>query len=384
MVMTEDVERITRSRRDLPPWRKLDLTLLFAFIAIACIGVVMVYSATRGGVAVREGTTTYFLQRQGMFVAVGLVVAAITATVDYHRWLGFTPLMVGGTIFLLLAVISPLGTKQKGAQAWFQVAGFQLQPAEFAKFVLVVALASVLGAHRGSPEPGVVVRCLVGVAVPIGLILLQPDLGTAVVLGIMAYVVLAVSGVHWRMLLVLALLAITGGVAVVQLGVLQQYQVDRLTSFLNPSTDTESAGYNVDQAKITIGSGGATGKGLFNGTQTKLDYVSEQHTDFIFTVVGEELGFVGGATVIGLYLLICARLLRLMSKARDEVGALICAGVLAMIGFQVFENIGMTMGLMPVTGIPLPLMSYGGSSTIATFACVGLVLNVSMTRFDRA
>ena len=171
---------------------------------------------------------------------------------------------------------------------------------------------------------------------------------------------------------------------VVQLGILQEYQVDRLTSFLNPSSDIRDAGYNVDQAKITIASGGVGGKGIFNGTQTKLDYVSEQQTDFIFTVVGEELGFLGGATVIGLYLLICARLLRLMRTARDATGALICAGVLAMIGFQAFENIGMTMGLMPVTGIPLPLMSYGGSSTIATLMCLGLAVSVSMRRFDRA
>ncbi|MGB2757662.1 MAG: rod shape-determining protein RodA [Acidimicrobiia bacterium] len=382
--MTSDVERITRSRRDLPRWRNLDWTLVIAFIGIAFIGVMMVYSSTRGGAALRSGTTTYFLQRQAMFVALGVVVCGVTAAIDYHRWMRFTPILVIGTVVLLLAVISPLGTKQKGAQAWFQVAGFQLQPAEFAKFVLIVAFASLLGAQRGSPDTPIVLRCLIGVGVPIGLILLQPDLGTAVVIGIIAFVMLALSGVHWRMLLVLALLAITGGVMVVQLGVLQTYQLDRLTSFLNPSTDVRDAGYNVDQAKITIGSGGIAGKGLFNGTQTKLDYVSEQHTDFIFTVVGEELGFAGGATVIGLYLVICVRLLRLMRSARDEVGALICAGVLAMIGFQVFENIGMTMGLMPVTGIPLPLMSYGGSSTIATFACIGLVINVSTNRFDRA
>lgn len=384
MVAVNDVQRLTRSRHDLPRWRNIDWILVASLLSLAFLGVVMVYSATRGGVAAQQGDTTFFLQRQAMFVVIGIGVAAGIAFIDYRRWAPLVTLMYAGIVLLLVGVISPLGSSSKGAQAWFQLAGFQLQPSEFAKFVLTIGLASVLGAQRGKPDTPIILRLLVLVGVPIGLILLQPDLGTAVVIGIMAFVMLIIGGTHWRMLLALALLAITGAVMVVQLGILQEYQVDRLTSFLNPSSDVRDAGYNVDQAKITIGSGGATGRGLFNGTQTKLDYVSEQQTDFIFTVVGEELGFVGGATTIGLYLLIGVRLLRLMRAATDEVGVLICTGVLAMIGFQAFENIGMTMGLMPVTGIPLPLMSYGGSSTIATFACIGLAINVSMSRYDRS
>jgi len=218
-------------------------------------------------------------------------------------------------------------------------------------------------------------------AVPIGLVMLQPDFGTAMVLGLVVITLLAVAGVSVRHLVVLALLGVTFVIAVVNVGLLQRYQVDRLTSFVNQGADTRNTTYNTDQSKNAIGNGGVTGRGFGNGSQTAGGFVPEQHTDFIFTAVGEEFGFLGGAALLALFAIVVWRTWRAALFARDFFGTLVCVGVLAMFVFQIFENMGMTMGIMPVTGIPLPFMSYGGSSTITAFACVALVANVSMRRF---
>ncbi len=217
--------------------------------------------------------------------------------------------------------------------------------------------------------------------VPIGLILLQPDLGTDLVLVVIILGLLTVAGVKARHLLVLLLLAATAVGAVVQLGILKRYQVDRLTSFLHQGKNVQGATYNVNQSKIAISNGHLTGKGFHRGTQTRLGFVPEQHTDFIFTVVGEELGFAGAATLLALFGLMVWRTWRSAMLAGDFFGTLVCVGVTAMLTFQIFENVGMTMGIMPVTGIPLPFMSYGGSAVMAYFLCIGLVLNVHMRRF---
>jgi len=193
--------------------------------------------------------------------------------------------------------------------------------------------------------------------------------------------VLVVAGARPRHIAILCGAAIVGMLAVVQLGVLKQYQVDRLTAFANPTNDPQHTAYNLAQAKAAIGSGGLFGKGLFKGTQTNLSFVPEQQTDFIFTVVGEELGFAGAFTLLALFAIVVWRTWRTATLARDLFGTLLCVGVLAMFMFQIFENVGMTMGIMPIAGIPLPFMSYGGSSTVANFAAVGLVLNVHMRRF---
>jgi rod shape determining protein RodA len=219
-------------------------------------------------------------------------------------------------------------------------------------------------------------------AVPIALIMLQPDLGTVMVIGLIVITMLAVGGAKITHLLVLGLFALTFVVAVVSLGLLKEYQVDRLTSFVNPGSDNREATYNTEQSKIAIGAGGVLGQGFGDGPQTGGGFVPEQHTDFIFTAVGEELGFVGAATLLALFAVVLWRTWRAALLARDPFGTLACAGVLAMFAFQSFENMGMTMGIMPVTGIPLPFMSYGGSSTITSFACIGLVASVHMRRFS--
>jgi rod shape determining protein RodA len=359
-------------------WRDLDWVMLGAVGGIITLGLVMVYSTTRNLV----DNPYYFVTRQAVALGLGIVVFCVILRIDYRKFRDFSLLAYLAVIVLLIGVITPMGSSAKGAQAWYAFpGGFQFQPAEIAKFLLIVALCGYVNEHRGDIDPWRV-TVLVGLAVlPIGLIQLQPDLGTNMVLAAILLGLLAVAGAKGRYLLVLLLLAVTGVYAVLTLGLLQQYQIDRLTSVINPDAASQTAAYNQTQSKNTIGSGGVTGAGLFQGPQTRLGYVPEQHTDFIFTAVAEELGFVGAAVLLALYAVVMWRTWRTARLARDYYGTLVCSAVFAMLAFQIFENIGMTMAIMPVTGIPLPLVSYGGSSMIATLACLGLVANVHARRF---
>jgi len=282
----------------------------------------------------------------------------------------------------LVLVLSPLGSNRRGAQAWFQLGGFQLQPSEPAKVGLIVCIAAYAAHHRGDLDGKRMLGALALAAIPMLLIELQPDLGTMLVFAAILLATLLVAGARPRHMALLGLAGAVAVVAVFQLGLLKEYQRDRLGAFLNPTENTRQSAYNLNQSKIAIANGSLTGKGLFKGTQTKLSYVPEQHTDFIFTVVGEELGLAGSGLLLALFALVVWRTWRAAALAKDLCGTVICIGVLAMLVFQVFENVGMTMGIMPITGIPLPFMSYGGSATIATFAAVGLVLNVHMRRFS--
>ena len=301
--------------------------------------------------------------------------------IDYRKWRDFSLLAFIGTCALLFFVLTPVGSHVNGAQSWYQLpGGFQFQPSEVAKFGLIVALCGYVNEHRNELDPWRL-TVLIGLAlIPLGLVQLQPDLGTNMVLLVIVVGLLAIAGVKGRYLLILGLLGLTAIYVVFNIGVLKQYQLDRL-NFLNPDTK-QSTAYNQDQSKTTIGSGGLTGAGLFNGPQTRLGFVPEQHTDFIFTAVGEELGFVGGALLLALFGIVMWRTWRTAQIARDFYGTAVCTAVLAMLAFQVFENIGMTMGIMPVTGIPLPFMSYGGSALLADAACIALVANVYARRFS--
>jgi rod shape determining protein RodA len=352
-------------------WRRVDLVLLGTTVAIALAGLLMVSSATR---SITGGST--IVMRQMVWIGLGSILMTIVASVDYRGLRPAVSWAYGGMMLLLLAVISPLGSSSKGAQAWFAFGSFQFQPSEYAKLVVIVALAAYCARQtRGLDNRHAAV--IVGIAaLPMGLILLQPDLGTVLVFAAITFAMLVVAGAPGRAIGALVLLTIVGAVAVIQLGVLKQYQLDRLGAFLDPSSNTQQSSYNLHQSQIAIGSGGLTGKGLFLGTQTNLRYVPEQHTDFIFTVIGEELGLLGGGTLLALFAILLWRMFQAAKEAIDPFGAFICAGVLGMFAFQIFENVGMTMGIMPITGIPLPFMSYGGSSTLAYFMAVGLVLNV--------
>jgi rod shape determining protein RodA len=368
-----------RSRRDpTAPLRHLDPVLLLCTIGLALIGVVAVYSATRGP---GPDFIDSYLVRQFAFVVIGGGVMIVCAVVDYHKLHDWAWLFYGATTALLVLVISPLGSQSKGAQAWFALGPFQLQPAEFAKLSLIGVLAFLLSEFKSDIDLRRLAALLLAAVVPMALIMLQPDLGLVLILSVITLALLVVGGVPTRYLAVLAVVGVVGVVGVLNSPILKEYQINRLTAFANPQDKSNPAVYNIDQSKQAIASGGVSGQGLFDGPQTKLGFVPEQQTDFIFTAVAEQFGFVGSAMVLGLYGVICYRIWRIASIARDPFGSFVCIGVLAMFAFSVFENVGMAMGIMPVTGIPLLLLSSGGSSTITAFAGIGLVLNVHMRRF---
>ncbi|MFP5326878.1 MAG: rod shape-determining protein RodA, partial [Acidimicrobiia bacterium] len=370
------------SRSAASHFRHVDVSLVAAVVAIAAMGVLMVYSSTRARLEADGSDPEYYLKRQAVFFVIGVFVMLAMTLKDYRVFRDSAQIIYAGTIGLLLLVLSPLGSYNKGQQASFEIGPFQLQPSEYAKVAIIIAVAAYASTHRGELSLRALVNVLMLAGLPMALIYLQPDLGTSLVFLAILLGMLMVAGAKGRHLLVLVAMGVVAMVAVIQLGVLKDYQRDRLGAFLDPSADTQRSAYNLNQSKVAIGSGGFTGKGLFQGTQTNLSYVPEQHTDFIFTALGEQLGLVGSATVLALFGLVMWRIWRAAALARDLSGTLICVGVLAMLVFQVFENVGMTMGIMPITGIPLPFMSYGGSSMLATFAAIGLVLNVHMHRFS--
>jgi len=370
------------------PWRKLDMGLIGALVSIAGIGLLMVYSSTRQALLAAGIDPHYYLKRQGINLVVAGVLVLLTLVVDYRRWRSLAWLIYAGVCLMLLAVVSPLGVRSKGHQAWFPLGSFQLQPSELSKIgviVCVAALASWSGTRGRGEEESLSLGRLIGIVllagIPMALIMLQPDLGTDLVFLSILFAMLVVAGIRLRHLAALILLGVAGIALVLHLGVLQRYQVDRLTAFLDPTGDTRNIGYNLTESKITIGSGGGFGKGLFKGTQTNLSYVPEQRTDFIFTAVAEQLGFAGSSVLLLLFAFVVWRCWRAAMLAPDRGGTLICVGVMALIVFQVFENVGMTMGIMPIAGIPLPFVSYGGSAMIAYSIGIGLVLNVNMHRY---
>jgi rod shape determining protein RodA len=368
--------------RDRAPaaWRHVDLVLLMCTAAVSALGALMILSSTRG--TDPDVYDLSFLRKQVFFLVMGVIGMVLVTLVDYRRLRDFAWLPYAVGLVLLALVVSPLGTEQRGTQAWFQLGSFQLQPAELAKVTVVLAVAALLA---GSEVPLRVHRVgltLLVFGVPTALIMLQPDLGTALVFVAIATGMLLIAGARARHVVVLTAVGVIAVVGVLTSDVLETYQRDRLTGFLDQDgTDLQAEAYNLDQSKAAIASGSTSGKGLFEGTQTRLGFVPEQHTDFIFTAVGEELGFVGSATVLGLLALMCLRIWRTAQIAHDRLGMLICVGVLSMLVFQIFQNVGMTMGIMPITGITLPFMSYGGSSVLASWLAIGLVLNVHMRRF---
>jgi rod shape determining protein RodA len=378
-----------RGERGIALWRHVDPVLIVAILAICAFGALMVYTATRVPLETAGISPTYYVKKQVVFMLIGVVLMIAVAAVDYHRWRDLAPVIYGGSVLMLLAVYA-VGHKSQGAQAWFQIGSYQLEPSEFAKIGLIVALSSYVAGHHGELTGRRLIVVIGLFLIPFALIYKQPDLGTALVLMAVLIAVLVVGGAKGRHLALLTLVAILGIAVVVHFGVLKKYQQDRITSFVDTPNQISSellaspqdgTIYNVAESKITISNGGILGKGVGKGTQTNLSYVPEQRTDFIFTAVGEQVGLVGSALLLLVFLLAVWRTWRAAALSKDLVGTLICVGVLAMIVFQVFENVGMTMGIMPIAGIPLPLVSYGGSAVIATFMGIGLVLGIRMRRF---
>lgn len=362
------------------PLRHLDFSLFGVALALATVGCIAIYSATRQGQIALGLDPNYFLKRQLAFVALALGIFVISLLFDYRRLRHWAPLIYVGCVGMLILVLSPIGSKAAGAQRWINVGILQVQPSEIMKLVLVVALAAIWaerGEDTGLPK---ILLALALVAVPAGLVYLQPDLGTVLVLLFVALAIMVVSGAQFRWIGLLVALGAGAIFVVLHLGLLHSYQVQRITTFLNPNANTPAA-YNLRQSKLTVSSGGLTGKGLFKGTQTNLDYVPENHTDFIFTVIGEETGFLGSLLVIGLEAFLIWRALRIATLSRDQFGARLAAGVASMLAFQLFVNVGMTIGIVPIVGIPLPFISYGGSSLLTSFCAVGILMNVHMRRY---
>lgn len=358
-----------RGRRLL---RNLDLQLLGATAALVVYGLLMVYSTTRVG-----PHPFAFVRSQLLHLAVGAVVGVLVLAVDYRSLAGGSRALYALNV-LLLAVVLVVGRSSLGAQRWISLGPLgQFQPSEFAKLAIIVTLAKHM-ADRPGPYASLadLLPFLAHIALPMLLIFRQPDLGTALVYGAILLGMLYAGGARRRDLAALG----AGGVLVAPLAwhILKDYQRRRLLVFLDPSLDPLGSGYGIIQSKIAVGSGMLWGKGLFAGTQNALQFVPEHHTDFIFSVVGEDLGFVGALTLLGLFFLWLVRGLRIAGLARDRFGALAAVGVVSMVAFHVFVNVGMTVGIMPITGIPLPFISYGGSALMTMLWATALLLNIGM------
>lgn len=371
----------TRRRKRGYAKRSFDPILSGAVALLLLLGTLLVYAATKSWYAGIGLDPQYYLKRHVINIVIGLALAFSTTIIDYRLLRAYTPILWGVGVLGLIAVLIPgVGSTINGARAWIALpGGFQIQPAELAKISIIVGISMVLSERvhdREEPTHKDVARALAIAAVPIFLILLQPDMGTVIIISASVVTIVAVSGAPSRWVVGLLLVAVLGGFGAVKAGVLSDYQVKRLQSFVNPSADPQLSGYQLRQSRITVGSGGLTGKGLFKGPQTNGRFVPEQQTDFIFTVAGEELGFVGSSIILFLFMIILWRSFRIARKSQDLFGRLVCTGVIAWFAFQAFENIGMTMGLMPMTGVPLPFVSYGGSSMFANLIGIGLLQNV--------
>ena len=363
-------------------WRDLDWILLIAALATTVFGSMLVWSASRADMASDSDPQSY-LKRHLINVVVGIVLGWIASRLDY-RWLrAYTPFIYGASVFLLLMPFLPgVGTTIAGARAWIDLpGGLTLQPSEFAKVAVILMMAVLLSEKRDTesePRDRDVLMAFGVAALPILIILVQNDTGTVLILGSVALSVIAVSGARTRWVIGLIGGAVVGVLLAIQLGLLKEYQVQRLTSFINPNQDVTSAAYNANQARIAIGGGGWTGYGLFEGPQTQGKFVPVNESDFIYTVVGEELGFIGSAVLIALLAIILWRAVMIAYRADDMFGRLVATGVVAWLAFQMFENVGMSLGIMPITGIPLPLVSAGGTSMMATWIAIGLLQNVRL------
>lgn len=361
--------------------RHIDAVLIGAAIALAAIGLFAIYSATHQSLEAVGLDPGRFVKRQMTFLAVGLIVLLLAASFDYRLLKVYAGIIYVSSLVLLLLVRTPLGTSVKGAQRWFELFGFQLAPSEVAKIALIAMLAAFLSEIRGDLTLQDVFRASGLAAIPAFLVFLQPDLGTSIVFAAILVGMLVVAGARARYLGILALTAAVLIVSGFQVGLVREYQIERLRAFLDPGSVGAAALHNREQAEIAIGSGGLTGVGYLQGTQTNLDFVPEQHTDFVFTVVGEEFGFLGAFALLSLYALLLWRAFRIALLSRDPFGTYLATGIVSMLALQVFVNIGMNVGIMPITGIPLPFVSYGGSSLLLNCAAIGLLLNVHMRRF---
>lgn len=368
-----------RGRTSPPRLAQWDWPLVLAAVSLSLLGSVLVWSATSARLAAAGAWPGTSGLRHLVNLALGLGLCWVVSRLGHRAIRRYTPVLYLASLAGLVLVLSPVGSTINGAHAWIRLpAGFTIQPSEFAKVAIIVAVALVLADRDPGAAPDVrtLVRALAIAAVPAGLVLLQPDLGTVLVIGAIVAGMLALAGVRVVHLAVLAGLALLAVAAAFALGLVDQYQVDRLTAFARPEEGARTFGYNTQQARIAIGAGGLLGQGLGQGSQTQGGFVPFNHTDFVFSVAGEELGFLGVCVLLGLLAVVLWRGLTIALRARDQFGRLAAAGVVLWFGLQSFENIGMNLGIMPVTGVPLLFVSYGGSSMFAAWIGIGLLLNI--------
>jgi rod shape determining protein RodA len=357
--------------------RQMDWLLVVVVSALSVIGILLVWSATQPSLLAAGANPHTYLKKQLLWVVIGLILMFAVSFIDSRRLRSWTPFVYGATVLGLLAVFATHAVN--GAHAWINLpGGFQVEPSEFAKIALVLALATVFTQSRWRGTPGLrsVLLALACAAPVLALVVKEPALGVALVLAAVTATMIVLSGTKLRIIAGLA--AIVGGAVALVGGthLLKSYQLTRFTSFLHPSADLAGAGYNAAQAKIAVGSGGMFGTGLFHGSIVAGNYVPAQQTDFIFTVAGEELGFVGTITIVVLLSIVIVRAIRIAARADDLFGVLIASGVAIWFAFQSFVNIGMTIGIMPITGLPLPFVSYGGSAIFADMIAIGMLQSV--------
>lgn len=363
-------------------WRRYDWLLIASALTLMFIGALLVWSATRPRMVVLGLDPQNYLKKHLLTLVIALALGWLSTKLDYPLLRAYSPIVYGASILGLMAVLV-IGSNVNGIKAWIALPmGFTLQPAEFTKIAVIVVMSFLLAEPRDptrGPSVRDVLQVFTLVAVPLALIMLQPDLGTALVISVTMLGVLAIGRAsrNWFIAIFLGI-ALVGGVALSVPGVLKDYQKNRITVFVDPSVDPSGAGYNLSQVRIAIGSGGWTGTGLFNGPQTNGRFVPEQQTDFIYSVAGEELGFAGAGLIIVLLGIITWRALRIAGRAPDAFGRLAASGIATWIGFQAFENIGMSLGIMPMTGVPLPFVSYGGSSMFALAIAIGILQQINL------
>ncbi|WJV48722.1 rod shape-determining protein RodA [Streptomyces flavofungini] len=365
--------------------RRLDWVMLLAALALSVIGSALVYSATRNRTELVGDDPYAFLIKHVVNIGIGLALMTATVWLGHRNLRTAVPILYGVSVFMVLLVLTPLGATINGAHAWIVIAGFSLQPSEFVKITIILGMAMLLAARvdagdKDRPDHRTVVQALGLATVPILIVLLMPDLGSVMVMVMIVLGVLLASGASNRWVFGLLGAGALGGVAIWQLGVLDDYQIARFAAFANPALDPAGVGYNTNQARIAIGSGGLTGTGLTKGSQTTGQFVPEQQTDFVFTVAGEELGFVGAGAILLLLGVVLWRACRIARETTELYGTVVAAGIIAWFAFQAFENIGMTLGIMPVAGLPLPFVSYGGTSMFAVWLAVGLLQSIKVER----
>jgi len=356
--------------------KNLDVTLLVVALAILPFGCLMIYSASKGG---RAGLG--YVERQLVWAPIGLLAGIIAASLDCRVLQRIAGKLYWINLLMLVGVLAA-GLSSKGAQRWIGYGPIRIQPSEFAKVILIIALATFLVKRMDTIRTfGTFAKSFAYLAVPMALIFRQPDLGTSLVLLGIWLTMLFVMGTDPRNVVIFLGACVVVGFTVFHVhGVLKDYQKNRLVSFVDPAADPQGSGFQVTQSRIAIGSGQLAGKGFLRGTQREARFVPEQHTDFIFTVVGEELGFVGSSALLALYFILVWRGLNIMSATEDALARAIAAGVVGMFLLHIVVNIGMTVGIMPVTGVPLPMFSYGGSSLLANLVAIGLLEGISMRR----